>query len=103
MTTRLLVAGLMLAGSALIGGAAAAQSQSPGKPAARAQVHAAAAKPTEARRLTADQAYKANCTRCHAELPKLRPKGMATVLMHMRVRGNIPDEDARAILEYLTR
>ena len=54
-------------------------------------------------RLTADQAYKANCTRCHSELPKLQPGGMATVLMHMRVRANLPKDEARTILEYLTR
>ena len=54
-------------------------------------------------RLTADQAYKANCTRCHNELPKLGPRAMKTVLMHMRVRANIPKDDARAILDYLTR
>ena len=54
-------------------------------------------------RLTADQAYKANCTRCHSELPKLAPRAMKTVLMHMRVRANIPKDEARAILDYLTR
>lgn len=61
----------------------------------------AAAKPTPA--LSADQIYKANCTRCHSELPKLKPSAMKTVLMHMRVRGNIPKDDARALVEYLTR
>ena len=54
-------------------------------------------------RLSADQAYKANCMRCHSELPKLRPRAMTTVLMHMRVRANIPQDEARAILDYLTR
>lgn len=54
-------------------------------------------------RLTADQAYKANCTRCHSELPKLDVRAMHTVLMHMRVRANIPEDEARGILAYLTR
>ena len=54
-------------------------------------------------RLSGDQAYRANCTRCHSELPKLQPRAMKTVLMHMRVRGNIPKDEARAILDYLTR
>ena len=54
-------------------------------------------------RLSGDQAYRANCTRCHSELPKLQPRAMKTVLMHMRVRANIPRDEARAILDYLTR
>ena len=54
-------------------------------------------------RLTADQAYRANCTRCHSELPKLEARGMSSVLMHMRVRANMPEDEARAILTYLTR
>lgn len=101
MTTKSFVAGFMLVGMVVIGACASVQLKT-GTPSARVQT-AAAAKPAEGRGLSPDQAYKANCTRCHAELPKLRPEGMATVLMHMRVRGNIPDEDARAILEYLTR
>ena len=81
------------AGPAVLGHShAAAPSQAPAKSDTRA-------KP----RLSADQAYKANCTRCHSELPKLQPGGMATVLMHMRVRANLPKDDARAILDYLTR
>ena len=53
--------------------------------------------------ISGDRAYKANCTRCHSELPKLEPRGLKTVLMHMRVRANIPENEARAILAYLTR
>lgn len=50
-----------------------------------------------------DRAYKANCTRCHSEVPKLEPRAMKTVVMHMRVRANLTDAEARAIAEYLTR
>lgn len=50
-----------------------------------------------------DRAYKANCTRCHSELPKLEARAMKTVLMHMRVRANLTDAEARAIADYLTR
>lgn len=87
----------------------AAQS-APADPSAPGHAHAPAPSQAPARsdtrakpRLTADQAYKANCTRCHSELPKLQPGGMATVLMHMRVRANLPKDEARAILDYLTR
>lgn len=61
------------------------------------------AKEKAPKRLSADQAYKANCTRCHGELPKLDARAMKTVMMHMRVRANLPQDDARAILDYLTR
>lgn len=67
-----------------------------------AKAHASPKKAAPAR-LSAAQAYKANCTRCHSELPKLEPRAMTTVLMHMRVRANMPKDEARAILEYLTR
>ena len=56
-----------------------------------------------AERVSADKAYKSHCTRCHSELPKLDARGMKTVVMHMRVRAKIPDDQARAILAYLTR
>lgn len=86
-----------------------AQSE-PADPAAPGHSHAPAPSQAPAKsdtpakpRLSADQAYKANCTRCHSELPKLQPGGMATVLMHMRVRANLPKDEARAILDYLTR
>ena len=76
----------------------------PGHSHAPAQSQAPAKSDTRAKpRLSADQAYKANCTRCHSELPKLQPGGMVTVLMHMRVRANLPKDEARAILDYLTR
>ena len=92
---------------------AEAQGPPQSRPAASAMLgHSHAAAPAQAPaksdtpakpRLSADQAYKANCTRCHSELPKLQPSAMATVLMHMRVRANLPKDDARAILDYLTR
>ena len=65
------------------------------------QTAVAPAKPVA--RMSADQLYKANCTRCHSELPKLQPSAMRTVMMHMRVRANLSKADARDIADYLTR
>lgn len=59
--------------------------------------------PKPVARMTADQLYKANCTRCHSELPKLQPSAMRTVMMHMRVRASLSKADARDIADYLTR
>ena len=52
---------------------------------------------------TADQAYKSNCTRCHAEVPKLDARQTKTIVRHMRVRANITHDEAEAILQYLNR
>lgn len=52
---------------------------------------------------TADQAYKSNCTRCHAEVPKLNPRQTKTIVRHMRVRANITHDEAEAILQYLNK
>ena len=87
--------------------ATTAAPEGPSRP-AEAQVKAKAGAQTKGdepvpARLSGDQAYRANCTRCHSELPKLQPRAMKTVLMHMRVRANIPKDEAQAILDYLTR
>ena len=50
---------------------------------------------------SADDAYKQNCTRCHAEVPKLDPKRSNTIMRHMRVRANLTKDEAQAILDYL--
>ena len=52
---------------------------------------------------TADEAYKANCTRCHTEMPKMGPRRTRTVINHMRVRANLTRDEAEAIFEYLTK
>jgi len=52
---------------------------------------------------TADQAYKSNCTRCHAEVPKMGVRRTKTVVQHMRVRANLTQDEAEAILEYLNK
>ena len=50
---------------------------------------------------SADDAYKQNCTRCHAEVPKLDAKRSNTIMRHMQVRANLTKDEAQAILEYL--
>lgn len=55
------------------------------------------------RKLDADEAYKSNCSRCHLAPRKYAERKMATIVRHMRVRANLPQAEAEAILEYLTR
>jgi hypothetical protein len=59
--------------------------------------------PEVGREIDADQAYKANCARCHLPPRKLSEGKMATVMRHMRVRANLTAEETDAILGYLTR
>lgn len=92
--TFLFAVALLTAG--ILGGATV---RSESQTAAAAQAERAAAP----RRLTGDEAYKTNCTRCHSELPKVNARATKTILMHMRVRANMPADEVRAILDYLTQ
>lgn len=60
-------------------------------------------KPIQAKGLDGDAAYKANCARCHAAPRKFSERRMATVMLHMRVRANLTEEETKAILKYLTQ
>jgi hypothetical protein len=48
-----------------------------------------------------DQVYKNNCGRCHTQIQQYSPRMTKTLLMHMRVRANLPGDEVRAVLEYL--
>jgi hypothetical protein len=48
-----------------------------------------------------EDAYKANCTRCHIAIHTYSPRTMATVMNHMRVRANMTGDESEAILKYL--
>ncbi len=56
-----------------------------------------------AKKLTGAELYSINCARCHAErYPTERTAAQwKTILMHMRVRANLPAEQSRTILKYL--
>jgi hypothetical protein len=49
-----------------------------------------------------DDAYKNNCMRCHTSTQQYSPRQTKTIVMHMRVRANLTQEEAEAILKYLT-
>jgi len=53
--------------------------------------------------ISGDDAYKQNCTRCHSEVPQRNTRATTTILRHMRVRANLTQDEAKAILEYLTQ
>jgi hypothetical protein len=49
-----------------------------------------------------DEAYKNNCMRCHTSTQQYSPRKTKTIVMHMRVRANLTQDEAEAILKYLT-
>ena len=50
-----------------------------------------------------DDAYKANCSRCHLAPRKFSDRQTTTILMHMRARANMTAAETDAILQYLVQ
>jgi cytochrome c5 len=48
-----------------------------------------------------EQAFQANCSRCHYAPEQLPPQITGTVVRHMRVRANLSAEDEHLILHFL--
>ncbi len=53
--------------------------------------------------LDGSQLYAINCNRCHSERypTEHTPGEWRTLIIHMRVRANLPADQAKAILKYL--
>ena len=68
-----------------------------------AGVACATAKTGAKKKLTGQELYALNCNRCHAEryATERTPGQWKTLLLHMRVRANLPADQAKAILKYL--
>ena len=69
--------------------------------AALAAGKAQAGENTAHRAIDPDSAYKNNCMRCHTSTQQYSPRMTKTIVMHMRVRANLPEDQAQAILDYL--
>lgn len=107
------VGGLALAGLiwfAAVGAAPAADStNAPAEkvaappPAAKAAKAARKAKADPARKLSGVELYAVHCNRCHPERDpvEFNQNQWKTLMLHMRVRANLPAAQARAILQYL--
>jgi hypothetical protein len=61
------------------------------------------AKKTPKKKLTGAELYAINCNRCHAERypTEFTSAQWKTIMIHMRVRANLPAAQAREILKYL--
>ena len=64
---------------------------------------AAPEKPAESSSLSGATLYAINCNRCHAERypPEFTVANWRNIMIHMRVRANLPAAQAREILKYL--
>jgi hypothetical protein len=60
-------------------------------------------KPTENKSLSGANLYAIYCNRCHSEryATEFTAAQWKTIMIHMRVRANIPADQAREILKYL--
>jgi len=60
-------------------------------------------KTAETQKLSGADLYAINCNRCHSErYPKeFQASQWQTIMIHMRVRANIPASQAKEILKYL--
>jgi mono/diheme cytochrome c family protein len=61
------------------------------------------AKKPAKKKLTGAELYTINCNRCHPEryATEFTPSQWKTIMLHMRVRANLPAEQAKTILKYL--
>lgn len=57
----------------------------------------------ESQGLTGQELYAIHCSRCHSERypTEFTPAHWRTIMTHMRVRANLPAEQAREVLKYL--
>ncbi|MGE0405485.1 MAG: hypothetical protein AB7O65_04225 [Candidatus Korobacteraceae bacterium] len=77
--------------------------QSAAAPARSASAQSAQAKAAQTKQAAASGArlFQIHCRRCHQPPQSLSPKAAKTVLMHMRVRALLPEEDYQRILQFL--
>ncbi len=73
------------------------------EPATKVAAKSSPSKSKVVKPLSGDLTYRANCTRCHVEPRRFSERKTATILRHMRVRGNLTEEEAEAILRFLTQ
>lgn len=60
-------------------------------------------KKAEKKQLTGAELYAVHCNRCHAEryAAERTPAQWKTILLHMRVRANLPGDQAKEVLKFL--
>lgn len=97
------IAGAMYVASILLVGAADAKADKAAQSEKVAQSDKQKPKKSEKKKLTGADLYAIHCGRCHPEryATEFTPAQWKTVMIEMRVRANLPAEQAKAILKYL--
>jgi hypothetical protein len=97
------VVGTMYAASIALVGGADAQADKTAKPEKAAQPDKMAPAKTQKKKLTGADLYAIHCNRCHPEryATEFTAAQWKTIMIEMRVRANLPADQAKAILKYL--
>ena len=97
------VAGALYVASIALVGGADAKTDKAAKPDKAAQSEKKAPKKAEKKKLTGAELYAIHCNRCHNEryATEFTAAQWKTIMLQMRVRANLPEDQAKAILKYL--
>ena len=97
------IAGALYACSIALVGGADAQTDPAAKPAKAAPSETKTPKKAAKKKLTGQELYAINCNRCHNERypTEFTAAQWKTIMLEMRVRANLPADQAKAILKYL--
>jgi cytochrome c5 len=106
MALNLVIGSAVVASHALLASAQEVEKPSPTEPPApsRSESDSSPTKPKAAsKKLSGAELYSMHCNRCHPErYPTERTAAQwKTILLHMRVRANLPAGQSRTILKYL--
>ena len=98
-----LAAGAIYVASIALVGGADTQTDKTAKPEKVAKSDKDTASKTQKKKLTGAELYAIHCNRCHPEryATEFTPAQWKTIMLEMRVRANLPAEQAKAILKYL--
>ncbi len=94
---------LALLAAALCGAWGLSLAAEDSKPAKETKAEAKPEKKTGSKKVTGAELYASHCNRCHPEryATERTAAQWKTIMLHMRVRANLPAAQAKAILKYL--
>ncbi len=97
------VAGALYAASLALVNGADTNTNKAAKPETVAQAEKRTPKKAVKKKLSGAELYAINCNRCHPEryATEWTAAQWKTIMLHMRVRANLPADQAKAVLKYL--
>jgi mono/diheme cytochrome c family protein len=97
------VAGVMYVASIALVGGADTQTDKAAKPEKVAQTDKKTPTKAQKKKFTGADLYAVHCGRCHPEryATEFTAAQWKTIMLEMRVRANLPEDQAKAILKYL--